>query len=309
MKKFYTKILVFLLPVLVVWIGAEVFYRTVPTNYTFKDKQVRNEYSDSEILLFGNSHPFYGLNPLYFEKRTFNMANVSQSLYFDELIFNQYIDSLPEVEAIVLSISYFTLSQEDDTSEDAWRKYYYKHQMGLDVPIVSLFDVRNYSLALGRNFRNTVALMHVAFADGTAINSYPNGYGMQDESDIVEDKEAITPIIVKKHEDNLYDYTTNTKRLERIIANCKKRQIEVFLVEMPVYKTYYNSLKVEKRDRVSTTLETLDQAHKNVHYLKLSQDPRFKDKDLRDADHLTNEGAEKASKILNNFIMEQLPNR
>ena len=129
------------------------------------------------------------------------------------------------------------------------------------------------------------------------------------KTEIVEDKEAITPIIVKKHEDNLYDYTTNTKRLERIIANCKKRQIEVFLVEMPVYKTYYNSLKVEKRDRVSTTLETLDQAHKNVHYLKLSQDPRFKDKDLRDADHLTNEGAEKASKILNNFIMEQLPNR
>ena len=177
MVKFYKKIVVFLLPVIIVWLGIELFYRIVPTNYSYKATQLATEYQDSEVLLFGNSHVLYGLNPKYFTKRTYNAANVSQSLYFDELIFNQYIDKLPEVEAVVLSVSYFSLSQIDGTSEDAWRKYYYKHQMGLNVPIVSLFDIKNYSLALGRNFKNSANLLHMAMIDGTIVKVHRAGQG------------------------------------------------------------------------------------------------------------------------------------
>ncbi len=302
----YKKTIIFLLPVLLVWGALEFFYRTTETNYTYKHKQIITKYADSEILLFGNSHALYGLDPAFFERKTFNISNVSQSLYFDELLFNKHAKNLPNLKAIVLTVSYFSLSQEDNTSEDLWRKYFYRQQMELEVPVISDFDVKKYSVSLARRFNKSVELFQEYIEKGTNVNCFENGYGMQDASDIVDDKEEITPIIVKKHEDGLKDFTTNTKRLERIIEACKQNRITVFLVEMPVYKTYYDSLNSEKKEKITSTLEALEKKYGNAHFLKLSQDARFEAADLRDADHLTNKGAEKCSRILNDYIEERL---
>ena len=302
MKGFYFKIVVFLLPVFLVWGGVELFYRSVETNYSFKQKQLLKNYNDAEVLVFGSSHALFGINPSFFEKKTFNISNISQSLYFDELIFNKNIDQLPKLEAVIFTISYFSLSQEDNTSEDAWRKYFYDQQMKLDVPIVSPLDYKKYSLALVRRFDKSVELMCEYAKNGTVVSCLENGYGKQDAADIVPDKEAIAEIIAKKHEDNLSDFTTNINRLQRIIDACKKRGIQVFLVEMPVYETYYNSLNTEKKEKIITTCSALEKENPNTHYIKLSQDSRFVASDLRDADHLTNDGAKKCSELLNSLI-------
>ncbi|MEZ4779894.1 MAG: hypothetical protein R2786_10985 [Flavobacteriaceae bacterium] len=296
----------FLFPVVLVTVGLEIFYQTTETNYSFKTKQITAEYKDAEILLFGNSHAFYGLDPTYFSKRTFNIANISQSLYFDELLFEKHQPNLPNLKAVVFTISYFSLSQEDNTSEDTWRKYFYHQQMDLDVPIISEFDMRNYSLALARRFNKSVALVDTFFREGTIVSCYPNGYGMQDEKDMVESKEAITPIIVKKHEDGLTDFSTNQARLERIIKKCKEENIKVFLVEMPVFKNYYEALNPKKVTKIVETLSALEASHENVFYYNFSQDPYFQEEDLRDADHLTNEGAKKCSVLLNSKVEEKL---
>lgn len=304
MKRLYNYIALFLIPVFLVWLGIELFYRFADTAYTEKDKQLRTEYKNAEVLVLGNSHALFGIDPSYFEARTFNAANISQTLYFDERILNTYIDSLPELETVIVTISYFSLSQKDNSLGDTWRKYFYKHQMGLDVPIVSNWDVRNYSLALTRRFRKSVELLQVYAEEGTVALVKPNGYGLQDERDIVADKEAIVPIIVKKHEDGSLDFNHNTNRLQTMITTCKARDINVLLVEMPMYQTYYKALMPDKKAKIVSVLEHLASSNPNVQYLKLSEDNRFTDKDLRDADHLTNEGAAKASKIINAFIEE-----
>ena len=80
----------------------------------------------------------------------------------------------------------------------------------------------------------------------------------------------------------------------------------VFLVEMPVYKAYYEALNSDKKEKIVTTLAKLQSENEDVIYIKLSQDPRFNSDDLRDADHLTNEGAKKCSQLLNKIIMEKI---
>src|SRR5690606_38546314 len=121
-----------LLPIILVWGATEVFYRSVENNYTYKNERIISEYKEIETLVFGDSHAFFGINPQYFSTKTFNIANVSQSLYFDELLLKKHIDSLPQLKTVILNISFFTLSVVDDSSEDRWRKYFYQQQMKLE---------------------------------------------------------------------------------------------------------------------------------------------------------------------------------
>ena len=306
MKKFSKKVLLFLLPVLVVWIIVELFYRTVETNYTYKNEIVREYYDEGEVLIMGSSHSFYGINPEYFQYNTYNFANISQSLYFDELLLEKHLDNFDELKVVVLTIGYFTLSQEDDGLEDRWRKYFYDQQMELDVPSVSAWDMKKYSLALTRRFDKSVDLMREYFSEGTVVTSYPNGYGIQDSTHIVKDKELVARNIAKKHEDGSSNFNANRLRLNRIIERCAERKVKVLLVEMPVHKTYYNSLDTRKRRKISTLLRVLASPNENTTHVKLSQDNRFTEEDLRDADHLTNEGARKCSSILNHIIWTEL---
>ncbi|NND61645.1 MAG: hypothetical protein HKN48_00470 [Flavobacteriaceae bacterium] len=308
MKSFYLKILLFLLPVFLVWGGLEYFYRTVETNYTFKHKQIQASYDDTEILIMGNSHTLYGLNPEFFSRPTFNLANTSQSLYFDELLLEKHLDSLSNLKAVVLAISYFSLSQADNTSDDIWRKYFYQEQMDLEVPIISEIDPRGYSLALTRKFNRSYEFVKEYWQNGTALGCYENGYGIQDSTDIVRDIERIAPIIAKKHENGSMEFDNAISRLERIIKRCAKHNVEVFLVEMPVHPLYYQLLNEEKKYKIVESCTQLDSKLGNAHYISLSLDQRFQKSDLRDADHLTNQGAEKCSRILDGIVGRTLSN-
>lgn len=305
MKTFYKKLLLFLLPVFLVWGATEVFYRTVENNYTFKNKRIVSEYHDIETLVLGDSHAFFGINPKYFSSNTFNIANVSQSLFFDELLLVKHIDSLSNLKNIVLNISYFTLSAKDDSYEDRWRKYFYQQQMDLDVPTISTFDPNQYSLALTRRFAKSVTLFGEYLKNGTIVTCYDNGYGFQDKSNIVPDKEKTSEIIAKKHEDNSLDFESNINRLQRMIDLCNQKGVTVFLIEMPVYKTYYGLLDETKKEKINSSLSQLQQKNKSVYYYDFSLNENFNKSDLRDADHLTNKGAEKFSKLLDALIERQ----
>jgi len=306
MKRLYIKIILFLLPVLIVWIGLEFFYRSTETNYTFKHKILIKKSDDLETLILGNSHALYGINPKYFNSETLNISNISQSLYFDELILEKHLNDLTNLKTVVLTISYFSLSQQDNTNEDLWRKYFYSKQMKLEVPTISNYDIKNYSLALTRRFNKSVDLVKEYGIKETILTCDINGYGLQDDSNIVEDKEVIAQLIAKKHEDNSMDFLNNIERLKRIISKCESKNVKVILVEMPVYKTYYDLLNPIKKEKIISICNMLSEEHENVNYLKLSQHPDFLITDLRDADHLTNEGAKKCSMIIDSFIEEIL---
>ena len=302
MRKLYKRLVMFLLPVIAVWGGLEIFYRSVENNYTYKHQRVQEEYASAEVLILGSSHSYYGFNPDYFQQPTYNFSNISQSLYFDELLLERHINSLKQLKAVVLTIGYFSLSQQDNGIEDRWRKYFYQQQMDLDVPIVSGIDVRKYSLALSRKFNKSVELVGTYLHEGTILSCYRNGYGIQDSTDIVPYKATTSRLIAKKHEDGSMDFGHNVERLERIINLCKDKDVDVLLVEMPVFPDYFDAVNPVKRDSISSILASLGSSSDNTHHLKLSRDRRFRRDDLRDADHLTNGGAEKCSKIVSEFI-------
>lgn len=302
MKNFLRKTLFFVIPILLAWIALEFFYRCVPNDYTEKQKQLGLNY-DSEVLVLGNSHAFYGINPDYFTKKTYNLSNVSQSLYFDELLINKNCDNFKQLKYVILTIDYFSLSQADDTSEDRWRKYYYQYYMNLEVPSISKFDPKSYSLALTRNFEMNAELLRKYFKDKTLIESDKMGWAHYEGVNPEYNNPSTAVDIVKKNEDGSLDFTANEERLKRIIKICNQNNIKLILVTMPVTTYYAANVNKKKIDKIFMSCAKLEEIYKNVIYLNLFQSPKFNNTDFYDTDHLNAGGAEKCSKILNHLII------
>ena len=302
MRTLYLKIALFLAPLFLVWLALEFFYRQVPNNYSYKDQQLQKVAADIQTLVMGDSHAFYGVNPEYFKDPTFNLSNVSQSLLTDELLLEKHIANLPALKTVFVNISYFTLSAKDNALESNWRKYFYYHGMGITAPSISFWNPQRYSMALIQRFDKSMALVQAYHKNHTIVSATTLGYGKQDASNIVKDKDAISVVIANKHEDNSLDFKRNTARLQRIIALCKKHDVAVVLLEMPVYPTYYNLLDTEKKEKIKSVLTNLSVVNDTVFYLDLSTNSLFEKQDLRDADHLTNQGAKKCSEYLNTYL-------
>ena len=302
MNKFYKRLLLFLFPILCCVGGIEYFYRTVPNNYTVKQNYIDTHAKDIEVLLFGDSHCFYGLNPDYFSQHALNLSNVSQTIYFDKLLLEKHIDRLPKLKKVVFCIEYTNLSQADNTGEDDWRKYYYQHYMHLKVPIISKWDVRQYSLTLSQDFNRTMKLIKRYCKTQKLYDCNPNGWGTNYKKEDRIQPSEVAKARAAMQEDGSMDFALNADRLQQMIAECKQRNIEVVIVSMPqthLFESYLNQSKLQKIIATCTAFQT---NNNNVHYLNLFRDERFVDEDFYDADHLNSDGAVKCSKIVNDYL-------
>lgn len=303
MKNIIRKILIFLLPIFLAWGGVEYFYRVVPNNYTLKHEKINKNRNEIEVLLFGSSHCLYGLNPKYFSRNTYNLSGISQTIYFDKLLLEKYIDRLPKLKQVVFCIEYTNLSQEDNTQDDVFRKYYYDTFMNLDVPIISDYDPKKYSLALTRSLGASLDLMSKYYTKGSILNCDEKGWGNDYKKSISISPEVTGKERAKAHEDGSMDFTLNRERINYLIQECKKRNIEVLIVSMPVSRAYSENLNQEKVQLIFKTCKEFEISNReNVRYLNLFNDNRFANEDFYDADHLNNIGAEKCSMIVNSYL-------
>lgn len=301
MKGFLRISAVFASPILAVWLLFEIFYRFAPNNYTEKHANAaRNR--DAEVLVLGNSHAFYGLDPDRFDRKAFSLANISQSICFDELLFEKHIGSFRKLKYVVLNVEYSSLSQEDNVSEDRWRKYFYAAQMDLDVPFIKAYDIRKYSLALTQKAHATAAYAFDYLEKGTLVNCTPKGWGNDyTYEERRTDLAYIAPFTVAKHEDGSRDFAKNAGRIEKIIRECGKRDIRVIVVTMPVSRAYSSGVDRQKLQQIFSVCRRFESGNGNCTYVNLFFDRRFRDGDFFDPDHLNDRGAAKCSQIVSGY--------
>lgn len=303
MKKLIQKIFFFAIPILLVLLCIELFYRMAPNTFIVKREDVKSRFDNAEVLIFGNSHTFYGLDPNFFSKQTYNLANISQTLYFDNLLFEKYYCKFKKLDFIILNIDYESLSELDNGDDNVWRKYYYKSYMDLDVPIISVYNPKSYFLSATRDFNTNVKLIERYYHEGTIVDCDENGFGINYTKEKRKSNfKELTPIRLKSNEDNSLDFKNNINRVQSIVDKCKNKDIQVILVTMPVGKGYALGVNQQKLNKVFKTCLTLEKINSNVRYLNLFKDPRFTDDDFYDPDHLHNIGAKKCSLIMNQFL-------
>lgn len=238
-----------------------------------------SQHADSlNTLILGNSHCMSGVNPLYLTNSAFNFANSSQDLERDYFVLTKYENMYNNLKCVILSFSYCTLQDRMDNTDKSRLKYY---------GIYMGYEKYKYSVEITSSI--TYEKIKDYLKEGTSQYS-PLGFRVNKFS---KDNLEVSGIkAAKRHTlNNRKDLDDNLKYLHKIIQFCEDKQIQLILVTTPTWHSYY---------------EHLDKNHENVFYFNFLKDDRFNDNDFKDGDHLSEEGAEKFTKILKDSIRHKL---
>lgn len=311
MRKFIIKTAFFLLPIFVLALSMEILLRNIPNDYSYKKEYLDKHSNEIETLILGSSHSFRGLNPNFFSKIAFNAAYVSQSLNYDYEIFKKYQDNLHNLKTLILPISYFTLYGKLESGVESWRVKNYVIYYGMNTSN-SFFD---YSEVFSNQPKVNIKRFYNYYIIKNNHDQYIScsklGWGAVNKSQNPQDLFETGKTAAKRHtkEDVTSDFNKNIFKnnkqiLNSIIKWCKKQNIKVLLLTPPAYKTYRQNINHEQYDITIKAANEIASQYDNCIYVNLFDDSNFVEKDFYDADHLSEIGAEKLSKLIDKKINE-----
>lgn len=284
----------------------EFLLRNIPNDYSYKRSYLDKHAAEIETLILGSSHAYYGLNPAFFSGKAFNASHISQSFDYDYALFEKYQVNFKKLKTIVLPISYFSLFGKVQEGSESWRVKNYTIYYGIN----GSKSISDHSEVLTHAFKMNVERLISFYLNGeSAISSTNLGWGTRRKSDVAKDLIETGNLASQRHtKSNLHGkkfstiFRENNDILNRLVADCKRKNIRLVLVTTPTYKSYYDRLN---REQLSLTIEKakrLELENLNVKYFNFLCDNRFEVQDFYDADHLSAKGAEKLSKILMDSI-------
>ena len=294
MKKFLFHLSKIMLPILFFFLVLEIAIRKIPNDYQLKKDYLDENAAEINTLVLGSSHTFYGINPEYFSKKTFNAAYVSQSLDLDYEILNTYKSKLKNLKTVLVPISYFSLFETLETDVEKWRIKNYVMYYGFENKYQFTDNFESLNNHLTQNVKKTVK--HYAL-NKSFITASNLGWGTNFNS---KNKKAFKgTFTAKKHtvtNFNLFD--ENLKSLHKIITLCRKNNVNIIFITTPTHKSYYQNLNKIQLEKTTKTISELVQNNSNCTYLNLLKSEDFYDADFYDADHLNEIGAKKLSLFL-----------
>lgn len=308
MKQFCIKIIIFLLPVMAIAVFMEISLRNIPNDYRYKREYLVLHSHQIETLILGSSHTFYGLNPDYFSSNTFNASHISQSIDLDYEILKKYQNSFQNLKTVILPISYFTFFENLSNTDEAWRIKNYTIYYRLNSPN-SLTD---YSEVLSNHPKiNTDRLISYYVKNNPAITCSELGWGTEYHAKNAQNLAETGKNAAVRHtidnfnsKENQKIFTENISTLEAVLEWCSKRNIKIYLVTPPAYQTYRENLNIEQLKATIDTVTEICSKHNHCMYDNLLSDDSFLAQDFYDSDHLSEIGAEKLSKFVNQRIQE-----
>lgn len=297
MKKFLIYVLKIILPIFIFLLVLEITLRKIPNDYQLKKEYLDKNASEIITLILGSSHTFYGINPDYFSKKTFNAAYVSQSLDLDYEILKTYESKFKKLKTVIIPISYFSLFETLETDIEKWRmkNYVLYYDLPIKTDLNNQFEILNSDIK--SNLKKTIKhyVLHKSF-----ITSSNLGWGTNFNSK--DKKEIKGEFTAKKHTVKNFDLLKNNlKSLQNIINLCRKKNISIIFITTPTHSSYYkylNQIQLEKKHKV---INNLVNTNSNCTHINLMYSNSYNDDDFFDADHLNEKGAKKLSLFLDNF--------
>lgn len=298
MKKFWLHILKIMLPILIFFLVLEIALRNIPNDYQLKKSYFDKNATKINTLILGSSHTFYGVNPEYFSKQTFNAAYVSQTLDLDEELLHHYKDKLTNLETVIIPISYFSLFETLETDVEKWRLKNYILYYGFEnkYHFTDNFESLNHDILL--NIKK--AVKHYAF-NTSFITSSNLGWGTNFSSK--ERKKFDGKFTAKKHTVKNHNlFHSNLKSVQKIIQLCQKKKVKILFITTPTHLSYFKNLNKTQVSKTVTSINEIVQKNPNCEYINLLYSDKFIATDFYDADHLNEIGAKKLSILLDKKI-------
>lgn len=316
MKKFTWKLLLFLAPFVVVVWCMDVWLRQQDSFYKEKYRSVQ-VHPETEVLILGNSHACYGVDPTAFSQPAYNLANPNQSLYFDQQITLSLLPRLPQVKYVLISIDYHSLYFSSQGMRDVWSYYgngiRYKNRnywleeispflFGYTPSVaVSMFKkslvrklqykgqkVLDLEVESGINPLDSIEKGYIGFSFDDSASFNAKTYQDRADGFTLRVKSS------KEHAQVLHD-------LRNFILQLKKRGITPVFFSTPVYADFQPYLDKEILRKNQLEVHQLCRQY-GLKYLDYSQSKNFSRADFYDSDHLNKKGARRFGRILSNKL-------
>lgn len=279
----------------------------MPDNdYKYKNKWLSANASTVQVLNLGSSHSYFGIDPTMFDLVEFNAAHVSQDLQYDHFIFNKFVDKMDSLKYLIMPISYFTPFSTLEKGDEWWRVksyciYYHCPYHPLEA---------KYNLEISTGIHPGVVVRTILGTNSSRCYCTDLGQGTAYKLEYRDDDwKSSGQSAASRHTQKSIDkdiLEKNKQWAADIISLCQTKGIKVILLNTPTYYTYRENLDAEQLENFINFCSELQIAYSNVVYFNLLSDSRFDEGDFFDADHLNEFGAIKLSKILNEYIMEDI---
>lgn len=320
MKFFIKKLLLFSFPIVLVSLlfisYAELTLYYYPSIFQKKNQYFINNIRNIEVLVLGSSHHQCAVNPEYMDSfKTSNLAFSGQNLKIDETILRKFIDQMQDLKIVVFELSYHTL-------EHAYNPNYHRNSLYLRFYDMNLFERTlmppDYSIYLSRPklYNNFLK----PWVKKTKVNKYGFSLDQSEQGNKMSRFERLgynidsimidsNNVLIRRHHiEHLEAYKSNKRIFAGMLELCNENGITPVVVLPPVYKSYYQSYLIQKKQRRQEYINFIEYTFPGVEILNFEQNINFEVTDFLDEDHLNSKGAKKLSIMLNKEIREIVTN-
>lgn len=314
MNRFVKNIIIFLLPILCILLVFEIFLRNLDTLYKRKLDGLLLNAESIELLILGNSHACYGVNPHAFDLYAYNMAQPNQSLYFDKRVTLKYIDKLINLKYVLISVDFHSLYFSSQGARDEWSYYGYgieykkkisrlskgSYFLGytptvswafLRKKIYGIIDEKHSPVDVedrAEGFESDKGWLYFARTDSTSMNIRSYQFRAR---------------IFNKTVLNSDERMENLSDLKDFIRILKQKGVTPILITAPCYSEFtvlLNPRYITQNFKDINGLRT----EFSISYWDFTNEP-FSKEDFFNCDHLNRKGSDKFSKELNLRLLKE----
>ncbi len=311
MKKLFLKLTLLILPFLIFIGFCEFKLRSIPTSYRVKKAAFEKRMTEWQILVLGSSHAYEGLSVHLLDQKTYNLANSSQSLYYDSKLLLLYLDQLSHLKLVIWPVDYFSFEFSLSSSAESWRSFFYHmifHIPHEDKELEK--DIRNYSLFALYGPKRTLKYLLKGFQVDEIGGTLKADGGLMNVKQASPLSNESAQVVLSRHhsamrEENIAE---NVAAMDIALHELRKRKISVVFVSFPAYHTYSDQISKVRYERMQRILKELCNKYQ-IQYFNYFFSPDFKETDFFDDDHLNSKGAEKLSaRMHEDFVQNYLKN-
>ena len=323
MRKFIWKVVQFILLPLIIIFTFDIILRS--QNSLYKEKYVgAMACNDSiEVLILGNSHANYGVDPGAFDMYAYNLANVQQSIYFDKRITLSLLPYCKNVKYVLISIDYHSLYFSSQQMRNIWS--YYGNGIKYKDSNFLLADISpflfGYTPKVSVSILKKKVLNRLIYGKNILDFDVENGVNLKDS--LVKGFISYENFDSKSFTEEMYQSRANSLKpknpkfgekkevyedLVDFIENLLELDITPIFFTTPTYKEYNKYLDTII---IYDNLKDIEILCKNggLTYWDFMESSEFEKDNFYNGDHLNKSGAYKFAKILNDSLLKLHENR
>ena len=302
MRRFVTRILMFLVVMLAVMACCEALVRHYPNSYSLKTAWMDSHSPEVRTLVLGNSHNYYGIDPVELGPQAFNLANVSQNPEYDWFLLQKYYgQNTHQLKNVIIAVD-FTRYFDGPLEDDEWgRAIYYRVYMGYGKHS----PLSRYGAewcCLSQFNKKFIPALRYLFTGEARVNCDSLGFGIT-----TTQPQDVSEASLQTSADRVFDHYNgfdvahvryNHDYLVRIARWCQSNGINLILVAPPVWPGYYQRIGASELNTLATTFDEMSRSY-GAHCHDYANDPRFIAIDnFSDCSHLSSIGAKRFTHIM-----------